>query len=127
MRRRFIPTAAVVGAVWGIYQLPGMGPDAAVDTATLGIIGGTYAIGCGVMIAGTRHWSARGMGLFLTMLGVALRNLATVIWRPDPMPEPVRELSLVCLLVGAALLLFGLAMWIVVWREEAVPGREITS
>lgn len=117
MKRFAAGNAAVVGAYVVIhrYSAPSGPKFATLDKV---IIAGTavvslYAVF--VMVAGTRKWSERALGLYLFLCGMGV-GLLGLTWRalishasyPD---ARVRDLGRAAFVVGLPLLAYGLTVW----------------
>lgn len=117
---------------WGLLQFHDTTLNDPIDLIVVLLIGLTYSISGLVMLLGTKRWSARSMGLFLTAIGNAtLWNSAAynrLIQPNNPsVPEPVLDLVRACYLVGGPLVLFGLGAWVVVkWWPDPDTRLSIT-
>lgn len=116
MKRLGVAVVGVAG-VWTAFHFHESKRDDPLDLAILGTIGAVSLAAALVMVAFTRTWSSRGVGVFLTTLATGILYTAATVARmwDAATPEWLIDLSRACYLVGGPLFAFGIAVW--VWQR----------
>lgn len=119
---RLLLTLGIVALVWfGLYLHASAVPPQPSDPIDVAIVVGLAVVlgfAALVMLLGTKTWSARAMGLFLTTSGTAMiyAGAAWVRLMAPPgtfrAPEWYSDLLRALYLVGAPLLAYGIVIWI---------------
>lgn len=126
--KRFIATNAATGAIWyGLSHVTETGDRFTLaDKVIVTEIAVTCVLASVVMVAGTRTWSARALGLWQMLTGIAV--LYGAVWytyfisSDVSIPKWARDLGRSLLLVGCLLLVFGLTSWVWEhWRTNDDP------
>lgn len=126
--KRFVAVNAGTGLIW--YGLSHVTEDGSgftlADKIIVSEIAATCVVASLVMVVGTRTWSARALGLWQMLTGIAV--LYAAIWygyfisHQGGIAKWTRDLGRSLLLVGCALLLFGLTAWVWEhWRTKESP------
>lgn len=110
---RLLYLLAAIGAVWGFLAVHES--TSTEDGWLVLLIGCTYGLAVLAMLAGTRYWTVRGLGLLGTLAGDAILyttlGAATLGWfrTPEWRLDMVRS----CFAVGGALMAVSLLVWAV--------------
>lgn len=125
--KRLALTTGVVTATYGALSFHDSAkPPAPSDWIDVAIVSG-FGIGLTlaalVMVAGTRKWSARQMGLFWTTAASALLWDGQLWSRLESrfLPEWYTDLLRACLIVGIPLFILGLIVWVKARIKQAIP------